>query len=91
MPLPTFVHEDEAIPRRGLPTARCLEVETVARQRLANTDRLLVTLVKVSEPAEVELSMEIDASGGGGGEWLDWWRTIDAIERANSKEARAVW
>ena len=91
LPLPSSVHEDEAIPRRGLPTARCLEVETVARQRLANTDRLLVTLVKVSEPAEVELSMEIDASGGGGGEWLDWWRTIDAIERANSKEARAVW
>ena len=39
----------------------------------------------------MELNMEIDASGGGGGEWLDWWRTIDAIERANSKEVRAVW
>ena len=91
LPVPSSVHEDEAIPRRGLPTARCLEVETVARQRLANTDRLLITLVKVSEPAEVELNMELDASGGGAGEWLDWWRTIDAIERANSKEARAVW
>ena len=91
LPVPSSVHEDEAIPRRGLPTESCLEVETVARQRLANTDRLLITLVKVSEPAEVELNMELDASGGGAGEWLDWWRTIDAIERANSKEARAVW
>ena len=91
LPVPSSVHEDDAIPRRGLPTARCLAVETIARQRLSNTDRLLVTMVKVSEPAEVELNMELDASGGSAGEWLDWWKTIDAIERANSKEARAVW
>lgn len=91
LPVPSSVHEDDAIPRRGLPTARCLEVETIARQRLANTDRLLVTMVKVSEPAEVGLNMELDTSGGSTGEWLGWWQTIDAIERANSKEARAVW
>lgn len=91
LPVPSSVSEDDAIPRRGLPTARCLEVETVARQRLANTDRLLVTLVKISEPAEVELNMELGASGGGAGEWLDWWRTIDAIERANFQGAKGVW
>ena len=90
---------------RRLPTAAWLEVEAVARQRLAHTDRLMATLVKVKEPEQDELKRlekRMAARGGDGfgeaangeshdDDWSEWWAAVDAIERANAPEARRVW
>ena len=85
LPIPSSIDAHDIIPP-DLPTSSCLEVETIARQRLTNTDRLLVTLVKVHVPGE-----ELGTPGDAADEWSNWWITIDAIERANSQEARGVW
>ena len=58
LPLPAAADAADALPPT-LPTSRCLAVETVARQRLSRRmHRLLVTMVKLSEPATVDEGLE---------------------------------
>lgn len=95
LPVPASVDESAAMPS-GLIEA--LRLESISRQRLSpRMHRLMITMVKVAEPEEVVAGEHAVAAaeecprGAAGGQWEEWWRTIDAIERANAGEARRVW
>ena len=64
LPVPADADESAALPSHGLPTSRCLAIESISRQRLSlRMHRLLCTMVKVAEPATHAEGLEIGGDG----------------------------
>jgi tRNA G10 N-methylase Trm11 len=92
LPLPAGADVAQALPDT-LPTARCLSLERISRQRLSQRlHRLLVTMVKVAEPTTEAEGLLGSAEGAEAGKgtptsslahqapWEEWWRTVQAFE-----------
>ena len=97
LPLPPTTPSEQAMPSRSLPSSELLTVETITRQRLSpRMHRLMVTLVK-SPPAPSNGAGAARAAAAGATideedkGWMEWWSTLDDIERAIAPEARRVW
>lgn len=102
LPIPSGA-ETDAVMLDRLPTSQCLAVERIIRQPLSlRMHRLLVTLVKVAEPATLVEGLvegqsedeELHARAEAGHNelsWEAWWAIMDQLEGELAREESRVW